>query len=225
MKPIAYIHTCYDEKFAVPRQSGIVDEAWGELCFEPEFRTPDAIRGLEGFSHLWLVFIFHQTPEGQWKPTVRPPRLGGNERVGVFASRSPFRPNPIGLSVVRLDSIDLDHPKGPILHLRGVDLVDGTPILDIKPYIPYTDSISDASAGFAPSAPPQLNVRWSNQSDTALSPDTRSVIESSLAIDPRPAYHQDAQREYGCSICGYNLRWTVENDTLTILSCKPAQHP
>jgi len=221
--PIAHIHTCYGEKFGVPRQSGLVNKAWGELVFDPAYRSRDALRGLDGFSHLWLVFVFHQAIRNDWKPTVRPPRLGGNERVGVFASRSPFRPNPIGLSVVSLDSIDLDHPDGPILHLRGVDLVDGTPILDIKPYIPYVDALPDAIAGFAPDAPHQLDVQWQASAGQKLSMDTRSIIESTLAIDPRPAYQKQNTREYGCLICGYNIRWSVEQNTLTIHSAKKSQ--
>ena len=216
---IGHVRTCYGEKFGVPRQSGLVDEAWGDLVFEPEFRTPDAVRGLEGFSHVWLVFVFHQAMRNDWKPTVRPPRLGGNERVGVFASRSPFRPNPIGLSVVRLDSIDLDHPDGPVLKLRGVDLVDGTPILDIKPYIPYADALPDAISGFAPDAPARLKVQWQNKADTGLSASTRAVTEATLAVDPRPAYQNDETREYGCLIEGYNVRWKIENHTVIILSC------
>jgi len=216
---IAHVRTCYGEKFGVPRQSGLVEEAWGELVFEPEFRNKDAVRGLEGFSHVWLVFVFHQAMRNSWKPTVRPPRLGGNERVGVFASRSPFRPNPIGLSVVRLDQIDLDHPDGPVLKLRGVDLVDGTPILDIKPYIPYADALPNASAGFAPDAPPRLQVIWREGADRDLSPSTRTVIEATLAVDPRPAYQNNEDREYGCLIEEINVRWKIENHAVIILSC------
>ena len=133
IKPIAHVRTCYGEKFGVPRQSGLVGEAWGQLVFEPEYRQLDAIRGLDGFSHLWLVFIFHHTSHKEWKPTVRPPRLGGNQKVGVFASRSPFRPNPIGLSCLKIEKIDLLDPLAPIIHLSGVDVVDGTPVIDIKP--------------------------------------------------------------------------------------------
>lgn len=219
MRPIAHVRSCYGEKFGVPRQPGIVDEAWGELVFEPEFRNPDSLRGLEGFSHLWLIFVFHQALRSDWKPTVRPPRLGGNERVGVFASRSPFRPNPIGLSVVSLEGIDLDHPDGPVLKLRGVDLVDVTPVLDIKPYIPYADAIEDATAGFAPEAPALLDVRWVDGSDQRLDESSRAVIEATLAVDPRPAYQDDASREYGCLIDGYNVRWKVVDGGVRIFSC------
>ncbi|NWK55380.1 tRNA (N6-threonylcarbamoyladenosine(37)-N6)-methyltransferase TrmO [Verrucomicrobiaceae bacterium N1E253] len=220
LEAIAHVRTCYGEKFGVPRQSGIVDEAWGELIFTPEFRDPDALRGLEDFSHLWLVFLFHQAIRTDWKPTVRPPRLGGNKRVGVFASRSPFRPNPIGLSVVRLESIDTTHPEGPMIKLRGVDLVDGTPIIDIKPYIPYADALPEAAAGFAPHAPEKLSVHWINNADQGLSDTSRAVIEATIAIDPRPAYQDDASRTYGCLIDGYNIQWKVRDKQIHILSCQ-----
>lgn len=224
IEPIGHIRTCYHEKFAVPRQPGLVDEAWGHLYFEPEFRDPATVRGLEGFSHVWLIFLFHQAVRDHWKPTVRPPRLGGNERVGVFASRSPFRPNPIGLSVVRLDAIDLDHADGPVLKLRGVDLVDGTPILDIKPYIAYADALPEAVSGFAPSAPSRLDVHWLNNCRDGLSREAIAVIESTLSIDPRPAYQKTSQaaqtREYGCKINGYDLRWCVDGNNLNILQCQ-----
>lgn len=221
---IAHVKTCYGEKFGVPRQPGLVDEAWGELVFEPEFRNPDAIRGLEGFSHVWLVFVFHQAIRENWSPTVRPPRLGGNEKVGVFASRSPFRPNPIGLSCVRLESIDLDHADGPVLKVRGVDLVDGTPILDIKPYIPYSDALPEAIAGFAQGAPICLDVKWKQGVDDKLDSNTRALIEKTLAIDPRPAYqHDDHDREYGCLINTWNVRWLVASDSVTIVSCELAE--
>lgn len=217
---IAHVRTCYGEKFGVPRQPGLVDEAWGELVFEPEFRNADAVRGLEGFSHVWLVFVFHQAVRDEWKPTVRPPRLGGNEKVGVFASRSPFRPNPIGLSCVRLEGVDLDHPDGPILKLRGVDLVDGTPILDIKPYVPYADSLPDTESGFAREAPRLLNVTWADNADAELTASTKQLIGATLACDPRPAYQQNENdREYGCLIDGYNVRWKAGDDGITILGC------
>ena len=217
---IARVHTCYGEKFGVPRQPGLVDEAWGELVFEPEFRDVDAVRGLDGFSHVWLVFVFHQALRSEWKPTVRPPRLGGNEKVGVFASRSPFRPNPLGLSCVRLESIDLTRPDSPVLKLRGVDLVDGTPVLDIKPYVPYSDSLPDAHGGFAHNAPTMLDVDWQTGVGANLTDPTRALIEATLAADPRPAYQRDeSEREYGCLIDGYNVRWTVETDRALVVSC------
>ncbi|MBT8038579.1 MAG: tRNA (N6-threonylcarbamoyladenosine(37)-N6)-methyltransferase TrmO [Verrucomicrobiae bacterium] len=223
VEAIAHIKTCYGEKFGVPRQPGIVDEAWGELIFEPEYRTVDAVRGLDGFSHIWLVFMFHQAIRSTWKPTVRPPRLGGNKKLGVFASRSPFRPNPIGLSCVRLESIDLTHPEAPVLKLRGVDLVDGTPILDIKPYVPYSDSPPDADGGFAHHAPDVLVVCWNHGIGENLTDATRRLIEATLAADPRPAYqHEDHGREYGCLIDGYNVRWTVVDQRALIVSCEAA---
>ena len=218
--PIAYLHTCYDEKFGIPRQSGIVKDAWGELTFTPEYRNIDSLRGLEGFSHLWLIFIFHQAKLEQWKPTVRPPRLGGNAKVGVFASRSPFRPNPIGMSCVEIDQIDYTNPQNPIIKLLGVDLVDNTPILDIKPYIPYADSIPNAKSGFANDAPLSLPVYWDVNIDPHELPrNLRELIEATLAADPRPAYHHsNSQREYGCLISGYNIIWTVTAKGITIRS-------
>ena len=198
----------------------MVDEAWGQLVFEPEYRQLDAVRGLDGFSHLWLVFIFHQTKQKEWKPTVRPPRLGGNQKVGVFASRSPFRPNPIGLSCLKIEKIDLLDPLAPIIHLRGVDLVDGTPVIDIKPYVPYADCLPNASEGFAQGPPPTLAVHWQNGTGTNIDSATKQLIENSLSIDPRPAYqNDDPQREYGCLIDGINVRWTVQSNTILILSC------
>ena len=223
IKPIAHVRTCYGEKFGVPRQSGLVDEAWGQLVFEPEYRQLDAIRGLDGFSHLWLVFIFHHTSHKEWKPTVRPPRLGGNQKVGVFASRSPFRPNPIGLSCFKIEKIDLLDPLAPIIHLSGVDLVDGTPVIDIKPYVPYADCLPNASEGFAHGPPPPLALHWQNDMDANIDSASKRLIEKSLSMDPRPAYqNDDQQREYGCLIDGLNVRWTVQNNTVLILSCSCA---
>jgi tRNA-Thr(GGU) m(6)t(6)A37 methyltransferase TsaA len=223
-KTIAHVKTCYGEKFGIPRQPGLVDEAWGELTFEPDFKSTDCLRGLEKFSHLWLIFIFHQTIRDQWKPTVRPPRLGGNEKTGVFASRSPFRPNPIGLSCVRLERIELNSGNSPILHLRGVDLVDTTPIIDIKPYIPYADSLPNAMGGFAHEAPPLLTVEWKSNIVKALDNTTKLLIENSLMLDPRPAYKRgDDQREYGCLIAGLNITWVVQNNAILILACSPCE--
>ena len=223
IKPIAHVRTCYGEKFGVPRQSGLVGEAWGQLVFEPEYRQLDAIRGLDGFSHLWLVFIFHHTSHKEWKPTVRPPRLGGNQKVGVFASRSPFRPNPIGLSCLKIEKIDLLDPLAPIIHLSGVDVVDGTPVIDIKPYVPYADCLPNASEGFAHGPPPPLALHWQNDMDANIDSATKRLIEKSLSMDPRPAYqNDDQQREYGCLIDGLNVRWTVQNNTVLILGCSCA---
>ena len=220
MKVIGHVHTCYGEKFGVPRQPGLVKEAWGELVFEPEFQKPEALRALEGFSHLWLVFLFHQSIRTKWKPTVRPPRLGGNERIGVFASRSPFRPNPIGLSAVMLEQVDLEHSSGPVLRLSGVDLVDGTPILDIKPYIPYADAITDAVGGYVNGAPSVLEVEWKEGVVGDIDSSEKALIEATLSADPRPAYqYQDEGREYGCLISGYNVRWRVADERVLVISC------
>lgn len=218
---IARVRTCYGEKFGVPRQPGLVDEAWGELVFEPGFGNADAVRGLEGFSHLWLVFVFHQAVRDGWKPTVRPPRLGGNEKVGVFASRSPFRPNPIGLSCVRLEKIDTGDDGAPVLWLRGVDLVDGTPVLDIKPYLPYADALPDAQGGFAAGPPEKREITWHDGAGATLTDSTKCLIEHTLACDPRPSYHC-GEREYGCLIDGYNVRWRQHAGGSTIIACDPA---
>jgi len=220
---IGYIKTCYGEKFGTPRQPGLVDEAWGELIFESEYRNTDAVRGLDQFSHVWLVFVFHQEMRDGWSPTVRPPRLGGNQKVGVFASRSPFRPNPIGLSCVRLQRIDLEHKNAPILHLRGVDLVDGTPILDIKPYIPYADALPNANGGFAPNPPTIFEVRWQDGIGDSLDQETKNLIEHTLAIDPRPAYQSsEIGREYGCLIGGWNVKWKICKASVLIFACHTA---
>jgi len=221
---IGHIKTCYGEKFGVPRQPGLVDEAWGELTFEPGFDNVDCVRGLENFSHLWLIFVFHQAVRDHWKPTVRPPRLGGNEKTGVFASRSPFRPNPIGLSCVRLERLELNSSNSPILHLRGVDLVNATPIIDVKPYLPYADALPDAMGGFAHEAPAYLKVEWADDVAHALEDATKQLIEKSLAVDPRPAYQRSSkQREYGCLIAGHNIRWVVQDNTILILTCSPCE--
>ena len=221
MQVIGHVYTCYGEKFGVPRQPGIVPQAWGELVFESEYRNADALRGLEGFSHIWVIFLFHQSVRSNWKPTVRPPRLGGNERVGVFASRSPFRPNSIGLSVIKLEEIDLNHSDGPVLRLSGVDLVDQTPVLDIKPYISYADAIPDALGGYVNGVPGCLKVKWLEGSCKSLSDDLKELITATLATDPRPAY-QDEDKQYGCLISGYNVRWEVIGNCVLIHSCTRA---
>lgn len=218
---IAHVRTCYGEKFGIPRQPGLVDEAWGELIFEPGYRNADCLRGLEKFSHIWLVFVFHQALQENWNATVRPPRLGGNEKVGVFASRSPFRPNAIGLSCVALKEIDHDQQNGPILKITGVDLVDGTPVLDIKPYIPYCDSLPHAIGGFAHERPGRLDVHWQGELDEVMDRETKTLIENTLAADPRPAYQQgEDPREYGCLIDGWNVKWRVENAAILISDCR-----
>ena len=207
--PIGRVRSCFGEKFAVPRQPGLCPSAWGELVFEPEFRSKDAVRGLEGFSHVWLIFHFHQTSDRGWSPTVRPPRLGGNQRIGVFASRSTFRPNGMGLSLVRLERIDLEREDGPVLMLGGVDLVDGTPVLDVKPYLPYAEAPEGASGGYAEEPPERLKFEGAALLD-GLPERDRRIIEEALSLDPRPAGARDEPgREHGVVICGVNVRFQV----------------
>ena len=215
---IGRVETCYDEKFGTPRQSGVVGSAWGRIVFVDAYQGEDFIRGLEGFSHLWLVFVFHesagQSSGGGVKATVRPPRLGGNEKVGVFASRSPFRPNPIGLSLVRLERVEVTADVGCVVHVSGVDLVSGTPLLDIKPYIPYCDFVGGGDendvvlSGYVSGAPERMDVMWCDGVADDLGGDLVSLISETVAVDPRPAYHDD-EREYGCLISGVNVRWQV----------------
>lgn len=215
MSPVAILRTCYPEKFGVPRQSGLVPEAWGVIEFEPAFRRPEAVRGIEAFSHLWLITKFHLIDEGESAKvlTVRPPRLGGNERRGVFATRSPFRPNRLGLSVVRLERVEAEVPR---LFVSGVDLVDGTPVYDIKPYVPYADSIADARSSFAHEAPTRIAVAW----QTTLPPEReRAIIEQSIALQPQPAYQDEAGRIYAADIAGWKVRWSVADECASIVEC------
>lgn len=216
MESIGRVETCYHEKFGVPRQPGIVPQAWGRVVFDDAYRGDDFIRGIEGFSHLWLVFLFHKAPAKSGRGTVRPPRLGGNERVGVFASRAPYRPNSIGLSVVELVGVDRSHAEGPILELRGVDLVDGTPLLDVKPYVPFSDSVAGAVGGFVSGAPEMTPVVWDVVADLPV--EKKALIEQTLACDPRPAYQEDETRVYGCKIDGVNVRWCVVGNVCHIVS-------
>ena len=218
IQPIATIRTGFPTKFGIPRQSGLVPELKGTVVFNPEYRNPDALRGLEGFSHIWLIWEFSEAVREDWSPTVRPPRLGGNARLGVFATRSPFRPNPIGLSCVKLDSIELSTPNGPVLHVSGADLMDGTPIYDIKPYIPYTDCVPDATAGFTGSVSMhRLNVIIPEQLQAKIKPGTLAALRGILAQDPRPRYQDDPNREYGLVFEGYTIKFTVPDaDTLTV---------
>ncbi|WKE64506.1 tRNA (N6-threonylcarbamoyladenosine(37)-N6)-methyltransferase TrmO [Gallaecimonas kandeliae] len=216
---IGHIQSPYAEKFAVPRQPGLVKSARAQLVLEPPFRG-DALRGIEAFSHLWLVFVFHEHLDRDWQPLVRPPRLGGNAKTGVFASRSTFRPNPIGLSVVEL--LDVDHKAG-VLSLGGVDLVDGTPILDIKPYIPYADAHPEAKGGYAPEAPALLPVDWTPEALAKLQAlgkgELAAFISEVLAQDPRPAYKKagDDERQYGVVLAGLNVRFQIRQDRVQVL--------
>lgn len=214
--PIGRVRSCFGEKFAVPRQPGLCPSAWGELVFDPEFRSEDAVRGLEGFSHVWLIFHFHQTADRGWSPTVRPPRLGGNQRVGVFASRSTFRPNGMGLSLVRLEAVDFEHEDGPVLKLGGVDLVDGTPVFDVKPYLPYAEALVDAVGGYAGEAPERLKIEGVDLMGELSERDQRVIMEA-LSQDPRPAgAREEPGRPHGVLICGVNVRFQVINGSCRI---------
>lgn len=215
MKIIARIHTPFDTKFGIPRQSGVAAEVKGEIVFEPEYREPEAVRGLEGFSHIWLIWCFSESVTDKWSPTVRPPRLGGNVRMGVFATRSPFRPNPIGLSSVELEEIEFTRDRGPVLHVRGADLMDGTPIFDIKPYVAYADSHPDALSGFLGAATfKKLRVTLP---DGVSEPLPEGLVDV-LANDPRPRYHDDPERVYGMQYAGHEVKFRVSGDELTVLS-------
>ena len=219
MRPIARIRSDFGSKFGVPRQSGLVDALEAAVVFEEPYRNPDALRGLEGFSHIWLIWAFHQSQRPEWSPTVRPPRLGGNQRVGVFASRSPFRPNPIGLSSVRLDHIAYTDALGPVLHVRGADLVDGTPILDLKPYLPYADAHPEASGGFTDGYQGyRLEVNFPPELLAAVPLENREALQGVLAQDPRPSYQADPQRVYGMAFGGQNIRFTVAEGVLTVVA-------
>ncbi|NHQ88620.1 tRNA (N6-threonylcarbamoyladenosine(37)-N6)-methyltransferase TrmO [Iodobacter sp. HSC-16F04] len=214
-QPIGYLATPFADKFGIPRQPGLAPNALGVLKLLPPYNRSEAVRGLEDFSHVWLTFVFHQSAT-DWKPTVRPPRLGGNTRIGVFASRSPFRPNPIGLSLVEL--IKVDTQSGATLTFKGIDLVDGTPILDIKPYIPYAESIPDARGGFADSPPPELKVVFTPDATARLIPGLRELIEDVLKQDPRPAYAHDADRIYGVRLYQFDVKWRCDGQTACVIA-------
>ena len=219
MKIIATLHGAFPTKFGIPRQSGLVEDLEATVVFEPEYRNPDALRGLEGFSHLWLIWSFSQAIRPHWSPTVRPPRLGGNTRMGVFATRSPFRPNPIGLSSVRLKGI-VQHPTlGPVLHVAVADLMDGTPIFDIKPYLPYTDAHPQASSGFtADYEGYHLTVRFPEDLLKKVPPEKQAALRGVLAQDPRPSYQEDPTRVYGMAFGGLEVKFSVQDGVLTVLS-------
>jgi tRNA-Thr(GGU) m(6)t(6)A37 methyltransferase TsaA len=217
VKTIARIHSAFPEKFGVPRQSGLVESLRSQVVFEPEYRSPEAVRGLEEFSHVWLIWEFSETRRDTWSPTVRPPRLGGNQRLGVFATRSPYRPNPIGLSCVRLERVELDPKLGPVLHVAGADLMDGTPILDVKPYLPYADCHPEASGGFAAQRPEgALEVVLPEPWLSLVPEEDRSALIGVLAQDPRPAYQRDPERVYGLSFSGLEVRFRVAGEMLTV---------
>ena len=215
IEPVGKIITDFGSKFGVPRQAGLVPELEGRIVFEEKYRIAEAFRGLEGFSHVWLIWGFSENEREDWSPTVRPPRLGGNARLGVFATRSPFRPNNLGLSCVELAGIDFEAEDGPVLLVRGADLMSGTPVYDVKPYIPYADCRTEAREGFAPLPAESLDVVF--ECDTASLPEEKiKALKSVLALDPRPHYQCDG-REYGFSFAGREVRFTVENNTVKVL--------
>ena len=218
MKAIARIHTDFPTKFGIPRQSGIIDSLQGRIVFEPEYRNAEAVRGLEEFSHIWLIWEFSEAVRDSWSPTVRPPRLGGNVRKGVFATRSPFRPNPIGLSSVKLERVEIDPKLGPILLVSGADLMDGTPIYDIKPYIAYTDGHPDAVSGFA-SKPAEylLEIDFPETLLQKVPECQRGSLIAVLQHDPRPQYHDDPKRVYGMAFGGMEVKFKVEEGLLTVV--------
>jgi tRNA-Thr(GGU) m(6)t(6)A37 methyltransferase TsaA len=221
IEPIGVVHSCFGGKFATPRQPGLCPSAWGSLVFHAAYRSAEAIRGLAEFSHLWLIFGFHETLAHGWHPTVRPPRLGGNHRLGVFATRATFRPNGLGLSLVRLEGIDTTAAAGPVLRLGGVDLIDGTPVFDIKPYLPYAEALPEARGGFAQDAPACLPVIVEPAAAAAfelLEPRAQAVIREALALDPRPATQtQDPTRVFGALLCGCNVRFVVADGACRIV--------
>ncbi len=219
LKIIARMKSDFPTKFGIPRQSGLVEELYSTIIFEPEFRNRDSLRSIEDFSHLWLIWQFSAATREDWSPTVRPPRLGGNTRLGVFATRSPFRPNPLGLSSVRFIGLEDTKEYGTVIHVAGADLMDGTPILDIKPYIPYCDIHSDASGGFTENADDFiLDVSIPDCLLEQIPETKRAALLGILSHDPRPSYQKDAKREYGVSFAGFNIRFIVENKMLTVVS-------
>ncbi len=222
LKTIARIKTDFPSKFGIPRQSGLVEALKAVIVFEPEYRNPDALRGLEEFSHIWLLWEFSESVRDTWSPMVKPPRLGGNKRMGVFATRSPFRPNPIGLSCVRLEGIELDSELGPLLYVAGADLMDHTPIYDIKPYLPYTDCRPEAAGGFAePLKDYALAVEFPEELLHILPEEQREAALGVLACDPRPSYQKDPMRVYGVEFAGYDIRFTVKHNVLTVCELIP----
>ncbi len=224
-KPIGYIRSCFKEKFGIPRQPGLVKEARAVLELVPPYSQPEAVRGLDQYSHVWVQFVFHAAMRSEWKATVRPPKMGGNRRLGVFATRSNFRPNPIGLSVVELEKVEVVNGKS-VLHLKGGDFLDGTPVLDVKPYLPYSDSVSDAADGYGCASTPQKKIVFSAKAEEDVKqaeqtyPHIRPFIAELLANDPRPGYQNDSERVYGCNIYDYNLQWCQQDSIITVLGLR-----
>ena len=217
IRPIAHLRCDLPEKFGIPRQAGIVEALEGLVVFEPEYREPEALRGLEGFSHIWLIWQFSRAVREDWSPTVRPPRLGGNARMGVFATRSPFRPNALGLSCVRLLGVEQTAAEGPVLRVAGADLMDGTPIFDVKPYLPYADSHPEASCGFAPDSGETLRVCYAPGALDRIPEGKRDALTGVLANDPRPRYQADPERVYGLSFAGKQVKFRVAGECLTVI--------
>ena len=221
MRPVARVRSDFPEKFGIPRQSGIVESLEAKIVFEPEFRVMDAVRGLEDFSHIWLIWEFSEAVRDSWSPTVRPPRLGGNVRMGVFATRSPFRPNPIGLSCVKLLKIEQDETLGPVLTVAGADLMDGTPIYDIKPYIPYADCHPEAEGGFTTKVDMKpLIIDFPADLLEKVAAEKRTALIGVLEQDPRPRYQNDPDRVYGMSFAGMEIKFTVSDRTLSVVELK-----
>lgn len=219
MKIIGHIETDFKEKFGIPRQSGLVKESRGRIVFEKEYNVPEAFRGLEDFSHIWVLWQFSEAVRETWSPTVRPPLLGGNKRMGVFATRSPFRPNSVGLSTLKLEGVEFSEKEGVVLHVSGVDLLDGTPIYDIKPYLPYADSIPDAVGGFTESLEERrLEVEFPSDLLKRVNEGKREALKAVLAADPRPSYQNDHEREYGMRFADYEVRFKVEGKTLRVIN-------
>ena len=219
LKVIARIYTDFGEKFGVPRQSGLVPELTGKIIFEPEYRVPEALSGIEGYSWLWLLWEFSESPRNKWSPTVRPPRLGGNKKAGVFATRSPFRPNPVGMSSVKIEDIQLQTDEGPVIIVSGIDMMNGTPIYDIKPYLPHVDCHPEALGGFSGQFKDyRLKVECARELLVCFPPDKREALLGVLAQDPRPAYQNDPERVYGVNFAGRNVQFKVDGDWLTVCS-------
>lgn len=219
--PIAHMRSDFPTKFGIPRQSNLASSLRSTIVFEPEYRAADALRGIEGYSHLWIIWQFSQAVRDSWSPTVRPPRLGGNTRIGVFATRSPFRPNNLGLSCVKLETVEQHPTLGPVIHVSGGDLMDGTPIFDIKPYIPYADSFPDALGGFTDGAGDfLLKVEFPADLLALLPEEKRDAAIEVLSHDPRPSYQKDPERVYGMPFAGFDIRFRVAADTLTVVEVK-----
>mgnify|MGYP002627669822 FL=1 len=218
LKTIGHVRSDFPEKFGIPRQSGLVPALRAKIVFEPEYRNPDALRGIEGFSHLWLIWQFSAAVRDTWSPTVRPPRLGGNERVGVFATRSPFRPNAVGLSCVKLEGVAHEEGSGDVLIVSGADLMDGTPIYDVKPYLPYADAHPEALGGFAPAPKGTLAVDCPPELLAALPEEQREALLGVLAQDPRPQYQHDPARVYAMSFGGWDVKFRVRGERVEVLS-------